>query len=139
MRVALTSTMDATVRIDRVVDFIRMRHIDPAIDLRGAADAVDLSTFHLSRLFKRTTGIGFANHLRSVRVTHASELLQSTALSVKEVAALVGYTNTNALDRNFKAVLGVTPTMYRQMIGDGHPQDIERNNNIPRQVSLATE
>jgi transcriptional regulator GlxA family with amidase domain len=105
---------ELTPRIGRALEFVTARYCDPALDLRQVARAVRLSACHLSRLFKRATGVGFASYLRALRVARAQQLLQADALSVKEVAAAVGYANTNALDRNFMAVVGVTPTAYRR-------------------------
>ena len=100
-------------RLRCVLDFIRSNHTDPQLCLRNAAGRVRLSTYHLSRWLKHETGTGFGQHLRTARVAHACELLRSTDLSVKEIAGAVGYNNTNALDRNFKAALTATPQEYR--------------------------
>jgi transcriptional regulator GlxA family with amidase domain len=100
-------------RLRNVLEFIQSNHTDPELSLRSAAGRVRLSTYHLSRWLKHETGTGFSQHLRAARVTHASELLQSTDLSVKEIAGAVGYSNTNALDRNFKAAFTTTPQEYR--------------------------
>ena len=100
-------------RLKRILDFIQSNHTDPRLSLRTAAGQVRLSTYHLSRWLKHETGTGFSQHLRAARVAHACELLQTTDLSVKEIAGAVGYNNTNALDRNFKAALTATPREYR--------------------------
>jgi two-component system response regulator YesN len=106
-------------RLRCVLEFIQSNHTDPKLSLCTAAVRVRLSTYHLSRWLKQETGTGFSQRLRAVRVAHACELLQSTHLSVKEIAGAVGYNNTNALDRNFKAELSLTPNEYRGRIDDG--------------------
>jgi AraC-like DNA-binding protein len=103
-------------RLRCVLEFIQSNHTDPQLSLRNAAGRVRLSTYHLSRWLKQETGTGFSQHLRAARVAHACELLQSTDLSVKEIAGAVGYSNTNALDRNFKATFTTTPQAYRNRI-----------------------
>jgi MbtH protein len=115
---ALADLTKTTVnpRVARILRFVRARHGDSVLDLARMAGAARLSRCHVSRLIKHETGVGFATHLRAARVNHAKHLLQSTDLSVKEIAAAVGYTNTNALDRNFKAVTGLTPTSYRHRV-----------------------
>jgi two-component system, response regulator YesN len=121
---SVTPTVAVSPRVDRILRFIRARHGDPVLDLASMAGAARLSRCHVSRLIKHESGVGFATHLRAIRVRHAKHLLQSTDLSVKEIAAAVGYTNTNALDRNFKAVTGVTPTQYRQHMFMTQPFDM---------------
>jgi AraC-like DNA-binding protein len=124
---------DISARVEQAIKYVRSEYRDPALDLCRTAAVVHLSTFYMSRLIKKATGVGFAAHLRAIRVGHARELLQSTLLSVKEVAALVGYANTNALDRNFKAVLGMTPVVFRHIAGIRLPGDatFERPLDIP--------
>ena len=107
------SAVEVDSRTRQALEFLRARACDPSIGLHQTAAAVRLSTFHLSRSIKSATGIGFARHLRSIRITRAEVLLRTTNLTVKEVAFSVGYANTNALGRNFKAVFAVTPTIYR--------------------------
>lgn len=102
------------VRCSAILKFISARYGDPDLDLERAAVAVRLSRYHLTRILKRETGFSFAHHIRVVRIAQAMELFRTTTLSVKEVAARVGYSNTNVLDRNFKRVHGVTPSAYRQ-------------------------
>jgi transcriptional regulator GlxA family with amidase domain len=111
-------------RLKRILDFIQSNHTDPRLSLRTAAGQVRLSTYHFSRWLKHETGTGFSQHLRAARVAHARVLLETTDLSVKEIAGAVGYNNTNALDRNFKAALTATPREYRnRMDGYEHPRD----------------
>jgi transcriptional regulator GlxA family with amidase domain len=103
-------------RLKYILEFIQSNHTDPRLSLRSVAGRVRLSTYHLSRWLKHETKTGFSQHLRAARVAHACELLQSTDLSVKEIAGAVGYNNTNALDRNFKATFTTTPQEYRNRI-----------------------
>ena len=117
-------------RLRSVLEFIQDNHTDPGLSLRCAAGRVRLSTYHLSRWLKHQTGTGFSQHLRAARVTHASELLQSTDLSVKEIAGAVGYSNTNALDRNFKAAFTTTPQEYRNRM-DAYEADAARIETDP--------
>jgi transcriptional regulator GlxA family with amidase domain len=92
------------------------RYGEGSLDLRQVAKAVRLSRFHLSRAVRRYTGRTFSEHVRAVRVRAAAELLKDSMLAVKEIADRVGYSGTNALSRNFVAVLGVTPTTYRNRV-----------------------
>jgi transcriptional regulator GlxA family with amidase domain len=118
------------LRLAHALQFMRSRHADPALSLRSTAAHVGISPFHLSRLFKSRTGCGFARHVRSIRIDSARHLLTTTTLSVKEVAAAVGYSHSNDLDRNFKAVCGVTPTMYRAVMTARQESSIDGNGSM---------
>jgi AraC family transcriptional regulator len=94
------------------------RHIaenfsDPSISLGSVSAACGLSRSHFSRLFKHCVGVGFRDYLRGVRLQEAKRLLESSALSVKEVAASVGFVHTSDLDRHMKRSKGTTPSELR--------------------------
>jgi AraC family transcriptional regulator len=77
------------------------------------AAAVDLSPSQTVRLLKQTTGLGLAHHLQNRRIARARHLLMLSALSVKEVAAISGYSSTSHFCRRFKTSCGLTPIGYR--------------------------
>ena len=89
---------------------------DPRLSLGTVAKAVGLSRWHLSRLLKRTTGVGFRSLLAGVRVAQAQNLLRATPLSIKEIAARIGYEHVSNLDRHFRQYNGTTPGRYRESV-----------------------
>lgn len=68
---------------------------------------------HFCRVFKREMGIGLPAYFARLRATAAAELLASSGLSVKEVAAAVGFASASRLDRVFVDVFAASPTEYR--------------------------
>jgi AraC-like DNA-binding protein len=102
------------LRVRQALVFIQSNYPDSNLSLRRTAEWVRLSPFHLCRRLKSATGMGFTGQLRCCRIKAAERLLHSGDLSVKEIAAAVGYRNTNALDRNFKMVHGMCPVGFRQ-------------------------
>jgi AraC family transcriptional regulator, transcriptional activator of pobA len=48
-----------------------------------------------------------------LRIHHACQMLGSEKLSVKEIAARLGYQDPFHFSRRFKAFQGVSPTEYR--------------------------
>lgn len=97
---------------------LALKHIeehfpDPSMSLGSVSAACGLSRWHFSRLFKHCAGAGFRDYLRNVRLQEARRLLESTALSVKEVAASVGFVHTGDLDRHMKRSMGTTPSILR--------------------------
>ena len=99
----------------QAVDFI---HENYAMDLSlsDIAAAAHLSPFHLSRIFKKATGVTPHQYLLQVRVNSARSLLTAGAgnRSLAEVAAAVGFSDQSHLTRHFKRLLGVTPKQLRQ-------------------------
>ncbi len=105
-----------SIQVSAAVEVMQRCHMDRRFGLGDVARLVHLSRWHLSHLFRQQTGCTFSGHLRRIRAAHARELLRTTTLSVKEVAAVAGYTAVNDLDRNFRIIYGMTPTAYRRGI-----------------------
>jgi transcriptional regulator GlxA family with amidase domain len=105
-------------RLLRALLIIRARYVDPTLSLPIVSRQSGISPWQLSRLMTRCMGRGFMSHVHATRVRAAERLLLETPLSVKEIAAAVGYRSTTQLDRQFKRAGGGTPsTLRRQMIG----------------------
>jgi AraC-like DNA-binding protein/CRP-like cAMP-binding protein len=78
-----------------------------------------LPAWHLSRLLKKATGMTFGQLRNSVRVERARVALLTTELSVKEIAAGVGYTHPTDLTRQFRSVHALSPVAYRAQARQG--------------------
>lgn len=86
------------------------------LSLSDIAAAAHLSTYHLTRVFKKATGVSPHQYLVQVRVNSARSLLSAGAgdRSLAEIAAAVGFADQSHLTRHFKRVLGMTPKQLRQ-------------------------
>jgi transcriptional regulator GlxA family with amidase domain len=102
----------ADSRVRYVLELIHTRYADPHFTLATIAADVNLSVWHLCRLLKENSGLSFGKHLNTARVEAARHLLSVSALSIKEIAATVGYRRTSDLDRHFKQLYGLTPKKY---------------------------
>lgn len=99
--------------ISLALRYIEEKYSDSSMSLHSVSAACGLSRWHFSRLFKRCVAVGFRDYLREVRLQKATKLLESTVLSVKEVAASVGFVHTSDLDRHMKRSMGTTPSTLR--------------------------
>jgi AraC family transcriptional regulator of arabinose operon len=84
------------------------------VSLNKLAQSVNLSPWHLSHLFKSTTGTTPARYIKSLRMREAGRLLDYTFLRVKEVMNHIGAHNESQFFRDFKKTYGHTPVKYRQ-------------------------
>ena len=100
-------------RIVRAKEYIEKHFANSNLSLGQVSAACGLSRWHLSRTFKRQLSTGVREYLRKVRLAAAVELLQSSALSIKEITNAVGYERTGDLDRHIKQSYGVTPSSLR--------------------------
>ena len=109
--------MDA--RVATVLGIVHGRSGDTNLSVHALSDDLRLSTHYLGQLFRRHTGVTFRRYLRDVRIAAACEMLRDVSHSIKEVAALAGYTNTANFDRDFRLARGVTPGEFRQLLFRG--------------------
>jgi transcriptional regulator GlxA family with amidase domain len=101
-------------RLVRAIKYLQARCGDPRLSLADIALQSRLSKWHFDRLLTSTTGTGFRGHLRMARMARARSLLGTSTLTIKEIAASVGYTHTSQFSRHFKSRFGITATAYRQ-------------------------
>ena len=98
--------------------------------LRAPVSTIDfagrygLSERTLSRRFQRATGTTPWQFLLTLRMSEAATLLRTTNLSVTQVAAEVGITDSAHSARQFKKTNQLTPTQYRK---DGRGKMLSAN------------
>lgn len=96
----------------------------PALDLiwRGFAERLSVATLARAcsltsdgfrRQFKAEHGTTVREYLKRYRINHGARLLRETALSVQEIAFLVGYTDACLFNRLFKRCMGYAPGEWR--------------------------
>lgn len=78
------------------------------------AKALGYHPRYLSTLIRKGFGTSFCRVLNDYRVKEACVLLREGKRSVTEVYLTVGFESQSSFNRNFKAVMGVTPLAYRR-------------------------
>jgi AraC-like DNA-binding protein len=77
------------------------------------ARTVNLSVWRLSHIFASEVGKSPMQYLRQLRMDRAKYLLETSFLSVKEIAHQVGLNDESHFVRGFKKLHGDAPTRYR--------------------------
>lgn len=83
------------------------------LSLAELAQSVNLSVWRLSHIFKSDVGMPPIRYLRLLRMEKAKYLLESSFLSVKEIAFQVGLNDESHFVRDFKSTYGYSPALYR--------------------------
>jgi AraC-like DNA-binding protein/ligand-binding sensor protein len=102
--------------IKRAKDFIIENQAED-LSLGQVAKAVNTSTFHFCKMFKKATGLNFTEYVSRVRVEKARNLLLNPNLRVSEIAYEVGFQSLTHFNRVFKKITGRSPTNYREQLG----------------------
>lgn len=82
--------------------------------LASLARRVNLSPEQLRRLCLRELGRSPMQHLTSMRIQRAQELLERTTDKLEVIAPEVGYTSALVFSRAFRRWVGLSPSEYRQ-------------------------
>ncbi|MEU9150000.1 helix-turn-helix domain-containing protein [Streptomyces sp. NPDC048417] len=89
------------------------------IQLRDMAEQEAMSVRTFTRRFREETGISPGQWLTQQRVERARHLLESTELSMDQVARDAGFGTAQSMRQHLQTALGVTPTAYRRTFRTG--------------------
>jgi len=103
---------EAVRKIEQSITYM-LRHLDESLQVATLAAQANISASHFFALFKRRIGCAPIDYFIRLRMQHACRLLDETVLSVKEVAATLGYDDPFYFSRIFKSVNHVAPREYR--------------------------
>jgi AraC family transcriptional regulator len=91
-------------------------HLHHNITLEDLAQALGMGVWTLNRHLRRTQNASAYAFVVKRRIQRAKELLGLGDLSLKEIAAAVGFSDQAHMTRMFRAKLGMTPGQYRKQI-----------------------
>lgn len=90
------------------------KNIGNKLSLTMVAQEIYISSFYLSSLFKKRTGMNFIDYVIERRIEKAKQMLCTTNETIETIAAQVGYDESNYFRRLFKKKVGLTPREYRR-------------------------
>ncbi|SFN73588.1 helix-turn-helix domain-containing protein [Proteiniclasticum ruminis] len=89
-------------------------HLEEKILLQDVADYVHISASHLSRQFRKETGMSMTAFINKRRVDRAKALLSENQESVTTIALSCGFENLNYFSKIFREQTGMTPLHYQK-------------------------
>ena len=105
--------------MEYLVDTVR-KYIDENyqkdISLDEISRMVNISPYYFS---KQGTGENFIEYLTRTRMRQACVCLRNPDYSIKQICAMVGYSDPNYFSRIFKKYEGVNPSEYRERMENG--------------------
>src|SRR5262245_39012042 len=97
----------------RIRKALEVVQVNPANTVTQLASTVNLSYSRLEHLFKSQMGAKLIDHIHEARFRKAAVLLRRE-LSVKTIAAELGYKHLASFSRAFKRRVGVAPAHWRK-------------------------
>lgn len=105
---ALAPPARSALLLSRIDAFIA-EHLRQDINVERLSSAFSISRTTLFDLFRSERGLSPAAYIRKERLRAAALLLRTGNLSLKEIAARVGFSDQFSLSRSFKALYGSSP------------------------------
>jgi len=104
------------VELARLTEYIE-DNLDSPIGLAELAAIVNVSRFHFTRLFKRSTGMTAISFVEQCRIRRAQSLIQETDLPLAEIALATGFADQSHFTRRFHRHVGSTPATFAREQG----------------------
>jgi AraC-like DNA-binding protein len=95
----------------RAIEYIQ-DHLEKELTVLSIAEAVSMSPYYFTRLFKQATGKSPHQFLIEARVSKARHLLEGGNISIGEAGYDVGFVDQSHLTRHFKRVFGLPPKAF---------------------------
>jgi AraC-like DNA-binding protein/ligand-binding sensor protein len=101
--------------IARTRQFIEDHHGEP-LSLGRIADVANISRHYFCKMFKKATGVNFTDYLSRVRVEKSKTFLLNPNSRISEAAFACGFQSMTNFNREFKRIVGRSPTQFREAL-----------------------
>lgn len=95
-----------------VLQFIQQNY--RTVSLPMLADTFHFSESYISKLIRKNLNQNFTDVLRTLKMSHAVDILMNTPLKISEISEAVGYDSVDHFTRTFKRVYGMPPLEHRK-------------------------
>lgn len=105
------------------MDFIFANYLKQTITVKELSKLCHVSSRHFSRLFLEKYQTSPIEFIQNLKLQRAKNLLESTTLSISEIAMQTGFSDIFYFSKLFKKVEGLSPSQYRKLF---HKRTIKR-------------
>jgi AraC family transcriptional regulator, arabinose operon regulatory protein len=101
-------------KLGLVISYID-NHLDKSISIDSLSEMVHFHPNYFMRLFKKHFGVSPIHYINKIRMDRAKNLLKTTEMAIKEIAASVGFNDVFYFSKAFKSYTGFSPSEYRKV------------------------
>ncbi|MGN0362789.1 MAG: response regulator [Bilifractor sp.] len=94
--------------------YIGQHYNNPMLSTKEISEYASLSASYACTVFKNETGQTLNQYLTEYRLERAKELLEDPRNNISDIAARVGYNDSNYFGKAFKKYTGQSPSDYRE-------------------------
>ena len=93
-----------------------MKNYSDRITLKDVSDVAVMTKNAFCKYFKKRTNKTYFEFLKTIRIEHACALLrEKKEMSISEIARRTGYNNISNFNRQFRAVINISPQKFRTL------------------------
>ncbi len=106
------SSISTSMLVSGVIEYIQKNY---AKDISNTSIGAEFNYHpnYINRSMLNSTGQSLHQYVISVRVLHALELIQTTDMSITEIAKAVGFKSIKHFSQSFKKTYGFSPTHFK--------------------------
>ncbi len=112
--VAGNNKQDPYDSVQRAINYIETYYCSN-IRIKDISDAIYISSPHLQKIFVKYMGITPYQYIMDCRHRKAKEMLESTYVSIEEIARRCGFVNSAHFSTAFRQREGIPPFEYRKL------------------------
>ena len=112
------TVLDIPYMLKNILEYINSNYQNSSLTLSSIAERFWVNPSYLSRYFKTYMGINIVQYIRSMRIFYAKSLLQSSDMSIAEVAEMVGIKSASHFSKIFENEVGESPSKFRKSYFD---------------------
>lgn len=113
----LTNNSVVDLKLDykalKIIDYMYDNY-DEDIDITTIANMFEIYPQNINDLLTYYVEKNFKSFLNQIRIYKSCDLLTETDLNIGDIAAMVGYNSTKTFLRNFKNIIGLNPSEFRE-------------------------
>lgn len=117
-QVCLKSRLSSTTKerynkdlIQKLAAYLR-QNLDKQLSFKDLVDYSQISSTHVKLLFKSETGMSAMEYYRRLKIDQAKHMIREESLSLTEIAERLGYLSIHAFSKQFKTIIGMSPSEY---------------------------
>ena len=99
----------------RIQEVLQSRYQEN-ITLETLSEHFYLNKYYLAHAFKKKYGVTIMRYLNELRCLEAKKLLETTDLSITQIAICVGYNSSSHFSDSYKKIIGEAPAHTRKKL-----------------------
>lgn len=97
---------------ERIIHYLKENYREEIV-FEDMAKEIGISYSYMRKIVYELTGKSMIDYLNQLRIEKAKQLLMDTDLTIKQIAAEVGYYNVQSFNRFFRKYEGMPPSSYK--------------------------